>query len=91
VSAHAHPRMPLVLAASREAQEQAQRFGVRGCLENVVTVAIGAGNVHGDPGVGRTANVYLDGAVVEVRRVRSRLSGRKAWVPIAVRPNRKEP
>lgn len=78
-------RRPLVLAARREAVEQAARLGVAGCLENLVAAAIVDGRVVGFPRVGGTARVTLldGGYVVEVKRVEAP-SGRKAWIPIGI-------
>lgn len=79
-------RRPLVLAAMRAAVEQARHLGLRRCLENAVEEAIAAGCVHGEPRVRDVTRVYLDGdgLVVDVRRVLSP-TGRKAWLPVAVR------
>jgi hypothetical protein len=74
-----------VLGATRSALEEWRGLGLAGSLENAVHEAIGANRVAGTPGVGAHADVYVDEeVVVRVRRARSLVSGRKAWLPVAV-------
>jgi hypothetical protein len=91
VTVDAHPRRPLVLAASRYALDQAARLLPAGvCLENVVEAAIIAGTleIKGPPKIGQTATVYVNAhkVAVEVRRTLSPMTNRKAWQPINVWP-----
>jgi hypothetical protein len=84
----AHPRLPLVLAATRRALDDAARLLPPGVvLENAVTDAIARRHFHGVHRVGESTDVFLHdlGVVATVRRTLAP-SGRKAWLPIDVRP-----
>jgi hypothetical protein len=83
----AHPRRPLVLAATARAVDEARRLGFAGVLENAVQGAIEAGSVVG--GTSRDGGeipvlLYEHGLAVRVRRTRSRLTGRRCWLPFSV-------
>lgn len=86
-----HPRLPLVLSATRLAVRQASSLGVEGALENAVAAAIASGRLtgrrvlsreRGTNGEARYAFIG-DDLRVEVRSTRAP-SGRKAWVPMRV-------
>ena len=77
--------MPLVLQATQEAVQDAERLGLDRPLENLVHEAILAGRIASEPGVGRHTSVFVDpDLVVRVLRTRSKLSGRRAWLPVGV-------
>jgi hypothetical protein len=74
-------RKPLVLSASREAIDAAAQLGI-GQLENRTTAAIAREDLVFGGGRGR---VNLGGGIVAVcERVRSPVSGRRAWRVLSV-------
>lgn len=85
MSVDVHPRLPLVLAATRNASGQAALLLPGVILENAVTDAIARGEIAHDRRRGR-AVVFLDerDVLVSVRRIRSASSGRLAWQPFKV-------
>lgn len=77
----AHPRLLLVLAATRSAQQQARRLGLDGVLENLVAEAFAEGRVT------NTGAVRRNGAVVRAGVLSDEPVGesRYAWLAGDVR------
>jgi hypothetical protein len=81
-----HPRLPLILSASRAAVDQARRLGVDRPLENLVEEAIKCGDLEGGHQVGHVGGCPIPefGVFVVLNRTRAP-SGRKAFHPIGVK------
>ena len=76
-------RLPLVLAATETAAQEAERLGLSS-LENAVHAAILEGRIAHVPRDGEHTSVYLSRELcARVLRTRSP-SGRRAWLPVGV-------
>lgn len=84
----AHPRLPLVYATRQALAEAARLLGPDVVLENALTRALADQKFMRRPHRRDAGKVFLDGGVVELKRSRSRLSGRRMWVAYRVRPGR---